>query len=610
MTGILIACTIALMAQNYPNNAPFLLEEEKVMLDEINLVRSNPRAYVPHIERYIQTINMDADFSAAYQQKETAAARELINELNRIGTLSILQPHPGLYNAAVRHGNDIARQGRLNHVGSDGSQIWDRLASVQGVIAGAENLVAGGHSERESVIILLVDSGSSNRGHRRNLLNPKWEYAAPHIIGNIGGYPNAWIQLFGDSGAMEFSSRSGYSSPTYSKITDKTTNYSSHYNAYGTYRNSNNNGGYYNANNRSNDTYTPAPYNNTRNNNGYYNTQNNNNYNSNGYNKTGEIFVGRNNNQQQNNWSGQNNRYGDHYAYNQNDYSNTNPSSYEQNNRFGNNWNNDAGTNGGSYYSNSSSSSSSSYNPNDRYNNNSYNPYSNNSNNNNNRFNNNSSYNNPYSNFRDTRPMGSRSYSDDASEDFGESTAADLNKAKGNVPAFMKSGEMAMIEEINLMRSSPRQYVRYIHEYIDNFRNSGWDAATVQEEVSTANELIAELQRLPRLSQLEPHEGLHEVAIRHGKDIQRQGVIVHVGSDGSWPWDRVQQATDLKDAGENLVGGGTNVRESVIMLLVDSGIPNRGHRKALLDPKWEYVACYEVGMVGPQNDTWVQVFAK
>ena len=50
------------------------------------------------------------------------------------------------------------------------------------------------------------------------------------------------------------------------------------------------------------------------------------------------------------------------------------------------------------------------------------------------------------------------------------------------------------------------------------------------------------------------------------------------------------------------------VRESVIILLIDEGIPNRGHRMTLLKPEWKYVACYKIGTVGSFPNYWVQKF--
>ncbi len=168
--------------------------------------------------------------------------------------------------------------------------------------------------------------------------------------------------------------------------------------------------------------------------------------------------------------------------------------------------------------------------------------------------------------------------------------------------------EMAMIEEINLIRSNPKAYIKHIEAYIQKLENDELNRATNGEEISTAKELISELNNTPTLSILKPHDGLYQVGTKHGNDLKSRGVIEHTGGDGSWPWDRVKKGTDLTDGTENLVGGSDSVRESVIMLLVDSGIPNRGHRKALLNPKWNYVACKKVGKVADMPDTWVQMF--
>lgn len=61
---------------------------------------------------------------------------------------------------------------------------------------------------------------------------------------------------------------------------------------------------------------------------------------------------------------------------------------------------------------------------------------------------------------------------------------------------------------------------------------------------------------------------------------------------------------------ENLTGGKKTVRLSVIRLLVDSGIPGRGHRNNMLNPAWTHVACYYNEKVGNIENNWVQNFAR
>jgi uncharacterized protein YkwD/LysM repeat protein len=170
---------------------------------------------------------------------------------------------------------------------------------------------------------------------------------------------------------------------------------------------------------------------------------------------------------------------------------------------------------------------------------------------------------------------------------------------------YMQSLEMDMLREINMLRANPPAYIKYINEYVaDQKANNGFPV-----DQAVVDELNAELAKLGPLSQLQPKECVYIAAKKHGQDIIKMGRTDHIGSDGKWPWDRVRrECPDLQDGNENLVGGPDNVRESVVILLIDEGIPNRGHRKTLLRPDWVYAACYNIGKVGIMPNCWVQKF--
>ena len=171
--------------------------------------------------------------------------------------------------------------------------------------------------------------------------------------------------------------------------------------------------------------------------------------------------------------------------------------------------------------------------------------------------------------------------------------------------SYMKSEELAMIDEVNLVRSNPAGYIPYIEEYKAKIqRGEGFGSAAV------CDELIAELRNTPALSVLKPRECLYRAARNHGEDQRPTGSVDHVGTDGSYPWDRVLRGCpELTDGNENLVGGPSTVRESVIILLIDDGIPGRGHRKTMLQKEWKYLACYKIGKVGIMPNSWVQKYA-
>ncbi len=180
---------------------------------------------------------------------------------------------------------------------------------------------------------------------------------------------------------------------------------------------------------------------------------------------------------------------------------------------------------------------------------------------------------------------------------------------------FMTNREFEMINELNLVRTNPKGYVTYVENYIKEQEALKKDLISGQEfiedEIKTAKELIKILKKTPKMNTLTPHKAVYKAAKLHGRELNKTGKIEHQSVNGDMPWTRIlRQSSELKDGSENLVGGPSNVRESVMVLLVDSGIPNRGHRKNILNPEWKYVACYEVGNVGDMPFCWVQNFAK
>lgn len=179
----------------------------------------------------------------------------------------------------------------------------------------------------------------------------------------------------------------------------------------------------------------------------------------------------------------------------------------------------------------------------------------------------------------------------------------------------MTNREAAMMEEVNLVRTNPKGYIAYVETYIKEQEAlkkhlvSGKEY--VDDEIKTAKELIKELKKTTKSTALKPHKAVYKAAKMHGKEMNKTGNLDHKSVNGDLPWTRIlREATDLKDGSENLVGGPKSVRESVMVLLVDSGIPGRGHRKNILNPAWRYIACYEVGNIGEMPNCWVQNFAK
>ena len=178
--------------------------------------------------------------------------------------------------------------------------------------------------------------------------------------------------------------------------------------------------------------------------------------------------------------------------------------------------------------------------------------------------------------------------------------------SRSNVVPYMNNEEYKMIEEINLVRSNPAAYAKYVEQYRKDKKRAGYNVPD-----ATVDELLRELRSTPKLSNLEATECLYNAASKHGQDIRIMGKSSHKGSNGSLPWDRVKKSCPaFQDGNENLVGGSAEVRESVIILLIDNAVSSRGHRKTLLNPHWTHVACYKIGQVGSMPNNWVQKFGQ
>jgi LysM repeat protein/uncharacterized protein YkwD len=183
--------------------------------------------------------------------------------------------------------------------------------------------------------------------------------------------------------------------------------------------------------------------------------------------------------------------------------------------------------------------------------------------------------------------------------------AAPASAEMVNTGSNMNAAENDMVREINLIRTNPRGYIRYIEEYISTLQREG----DMGNSIQTSYELIDELRQTPVLSELQPATCLFTAARKHGNDQRQMGSTEHQGSDGSMPWDRVlRECPSMKDGNENLVGGPADIRRAVVLLLVDDGIEGRGHRRTLLNPEWRYVACHKMGTIGDMPSCWVQKF--
>ncbi|MDD2635929.1 MAG: CAP domain-containing protein [Bacteroidales bacterium] len=138
-----------------------LNDVEQVVFDEINKVRTNPKAYIPVIDEFIEFWNSD--------DKEIAAAEELKAELQTMKPVAPLVFSPDLYKSCKKHGNYVKTAEKFIH--SDCNC--------------GENIQYGNESAVFAVCDLLIDNGVPNRQHRKNILNPEFSEFAVYYVAKI-----------------------------------------------------------------------------------------------------------------------------------------------------------------------------------------------------------------------------------------------------------------------------------------------------------------------------------------------------------------------------------------------------------------------------------------
>jgi uncharacterized protein YkwD len=166
---------------------------------------------------------------------------------------------------------------------------------------------------------------------------------------------------------------------------------------------------------------------------------------------------------------------------------------------------------------------------------------------------------------------------------------------------YLSDLEQKIIEETNKLRSNPAAYAEQLaalKAYYDGntIQLPGWvNPVMMTEGKSALEEAIADLQAAPSLPILTPAEGMAIAARDHALDLGLNDLVGHGGTDGSQPLDRMNlYGTCTGLCGENVSFSHlSEARWHVMQLVIDDGVPDRGHRKALLNPEYQItgVAC-------------------
>jgi len=170
----------------------------------------------------------------------------------------------------------------------------------------------------------------------------------------------------------------------------------------------------------------------------------------------------------------------------------------------------------------------------------------------------------------------------------------ELNTAKEAY--YLDELERQVIHELNKVRSNPK---RYAEEYMEELRAffdgkiftyPGQTPIKSSEGIIPLNECIEILKKTDQMPILKPVEGLAKAADLLTEEQQKYGGIGHISRNGNTPQNRIERFVDWYIcSSEDITYGSFEARQIVITLLIDDGVPDRGHRQNILSQCFRFV---------------------
>jgi uncharacterized protein YkwD len=168
-----------------------------------------------------------------------------------------------------------------------------------------------------------------------------------------------------------------------------------------------------------------------------------------------------------------------------------------------------------------------------------------------------------------------------------------------NTAINLSTVERGIVAEMNRARSNPPAYSKVLLNWRNRFRGKQVQlkprlVLQTQEGTPAIDEAIRALKKTRPVSTLKFSRGLTLAARDHVRDQGNPGIVGHNGRDGSNPFQRMERYGKWQTiAGENIAYGPDSAQAVVRDLIIDDGVPDRGHRTNMFQPRYRLtgVAC-------------------
>lgn len=155
--------------------------EERELLSEINLVRTNPQSYIAYLEKlkpFFHGKQYKTPTLSVTTEEGWSAVEDAIKFLRSARPVPPLTRSSGMCQASVSFVKSQGASGATGHKGNDNDLVEQRVkpfGTWQGGIG--ENLTYGSESARERLLTWLIDDGFASRGHRLRIMSAEYKVA-------------------------------------------------------------------------------------------------------------------------------------------------------------------------------------------------------------------------------------------------------------------------------------------------------------------------------------------------------------------------------------------------------------------------------------------------
>ena len=168
--------------------------------------------------------------------------------------------------------------------------------------------------------------------------------------------------------------------------------------------------------------------------------------------------------------------------------------------------------------------------------------------------------------------------------------AAALAAALPGAAVAQSPFEDQVLAALNAVRANPAAFQAQLRQFRGWFRANSYvvpgraERNITVEGVGAVDEAIAFMGRQGGVGPIRPAALLAAAAADHVAEQGAAGAVGHGGEDGSDPGERVRRHGGGDYVAEVIEYGAADPMEAVRQLIVDDGVPDRGHRSILFDP--------------------------